>query len=168
MEAIDFSLLVIRVVLGVTMIAHGVNHWIGGGKIAGTAGWFGGLGLKFPMMQAWASVVTEIGAGALLILGLLSPLACAAVVSVMLVAGVLAHRPNGFFVFKDGFEYVLVLAAVAIALGGIGPGEVSLDRLLDIDDNLDGWTGIIIAAGVGVVATAGLLAATWRPKPASA
>jgi len=167
MEAIDFSLLVIRVVLGVTMIAHGVNHWIGGGKIAGTAGWFGGLGLRYPVMQAWASVVTEIGAGVLLILGLLSPLACAAVVSVMLVAGVLAHRPNGFFVFKDGFEYVLVLAVVAIALAGIGPGEVSLDRLLDIDDNIDGWTGILIAAGVGVVATAGLLAATWRPQRTS-
>lgn len=167
MEAIDFSLLAIRVVLGVTMIAHGLNHWIGGGKIAGTAGWFGGLGLRYPVMQAWASVVTEIGAGVLLILGLLSPLACAAIVSVMLVAGVLAHRPNGFFVFKDGFEYVLVLAVVAVALAGIGPGEVSLDRLLDIDDDLDGWIGILIAAGVGVVATAALLAATWRPQRTS-
>src|SRR5699024_6820493 len=106
-----------RLVVGVTMVLHGVNHWLGGGKIAGTAGWFEGLGLRHGVLQAWASVVTEVGAGVLLVLGLLTPLACAAVVSVMLVAALLAHRRNGFFVMRDGYEYVLVLATVCVALG---------------------------------------------------
>ncbi|MEQ6900361.1 DoxX family protein [Nocardioides sp. YIM 152588] len=161
MDAVDAGLLAIRVVVGVTMIAHGYNHWRGGGKIAGTAGWFEGLGLRHGRLQAWASVVTEIGAGTLLILGLLTPLACAAVVSVMLVAGLLAHRPNGFFVFKEGYEYVLVLAVVAASLAVVGPGELSLDAAAGIV--LDGWAGGAVAVGVGVLSALGLLAATWRP-----
>lgn len=95
MDPTDVALLLVRLVLGATMIAHGVNHWRGGGRIAGTARWFSGLGLRNGTLQAWTSVVVEIGAGVLVILGLLTPLACAAVISVMLVAGLLAHRPNG-------------------------------------------------------------------------
>src|ERR1700758_1884762 len=106
------ALLLVRVVVGITMIRHGYNHWRGGGKIAGTARWFSGLGLKYGVLQAWMSVVTELGAGLLLIIGFLTPQAGAAVISVMLVAGLLAHRKNGFFVFKDGYEYVLLIAMV--------------------------------------------------------
>lgn len=154
------ALLLVRVVIGITMIAHGYNHWRRGGKIAGTARWFSGLGLKHGTLQAWMSVVTELGAGALLIIGLLTPLACAAVISVMLVAGLLAHRPNGFFVFKDGYEYVLVLAVTCVALAILGPGRLSVDSAAGI--TISGWAGGGIALGVAVVATAGLLATFWR------
>ncbi|MFD0901947.1 DoxX family protein [Actinomadura sediminis] len=166
-EAEAVALLAVRLVVGVTMIVHGYNHWRGGGRIAGTAGWFGGLGLRYGTLQAWLSVLTEIGAGALLVLGLLTPLACAAIVSVMLVAGLLAHRSNGFFVFKDGYEYVLVLAVVCVALAALGPGTISVDAAAGIE--LAGWAGGGIALGVGVAATAGLLAAFWRPdrRPAA-
>ncbi|MES5817649.1 DoxX family protein [Streptomyces sp. RG80] len=159
----DVALLLVRLVLGVVMIAHGLNHWRGGGRIEGTARWFTGLGLRNGTLQAWLSVVTEIGAGALLVLGLFTPLACAAVVSVMLVAGLLAHRPHGFFVFKDGYEYVLTLAVVALAVAVLGPGGVSLDEASGID--VTGWAGGALALGVAVVATAGLLAVFWRPEP---
>lgn len=159
----DFALLLIRLVLGVVMIAHGLNHWRGGGRIEGTARWFSGLGLRNGTLQAWMSVVTEIGAGALLVLGLFTPLACAVVVSVMLVAGLLAHRRNGFFVFKEGYEYVLTLAVVALALAVLGPGGVSVDEASGID--VTGWAGGGLALGVAVVATAGLLAVFWRPEP---
>ncbi|MQY18775.1 DoxX family protein [Nocardia macrotermitis] len=166
MHVTDVALLLVRVVLGGTMIAHGVNHWIGGGKIAGTAGWFGGLGLRQPVLQAWLSVLTEIAAGALLILGLLTSFAAAAVISVMLVAGLLAHRNNGFFVFKEGYEYVLVLGVVALALGILGPGWLSVDHAAGI--TVTGWTGGGIALILGVVATGGLLATFYRPQPAPA
>lgn len=155
-------LLLVRVVVGLIMIMHGLNHWRGGGRIEGTARWFTGLGLKQGVLQAWMSVVTEVGAGVLLILGLLTPLACAAVISVMLVAGLLAHRPNGFFVFKDGYEYVLTLAVVALALAVLGPGRWSVDHAAGID--LTGWTGGGIALGAAVVATGGLLGTFWRPE----
>ncbi len=163
MDAETGALLLIRVIVGITMIAHGYNHWRGGGRIQGTARWFGGLGLTHPTLQAWMSVVTEIGAGALLILGLLTPLACAATISIMLVAGLLAHRKNGFFVFKEGYEYVLLIAAVCLALALLGPGDLSLDEAADI--TITGWTAGTIALGVGIVATAGLLATFWRPQP---
>lgn len=157
-----FAILLLRLVIGVTMVVHGLNHWRGGGRIAGTAGWFESLGLRNGRLQAWASVVTEIGAGVLLAAGFLTPLACAAVISVMLVAGLLAHRANGFFVFKDGYEYVLVLGVGCLALAALGPGPWSLDAALDIE--VAGWAGGGVALGVGVVATAGLLATFWRPK----
>ncbi|TQM11222.1 DoxX family protein [Pseudonocardia kunmingensis] len=159
------ALLAVRVVVGATMVAHGLNHWRGGGRIEGTARWFEGLGLRHGRMQAWTSVIVEIGAGALLAVGLLTPLACAAIVSVMLVAGVLAHRANGFFVFKDGYEYVLVLGAVCLAVATLGPGPLSVDSAAGIV--VDGWAGAGIALGVAVLGTAGLLATFWRPEQAS-
>ena len=157
------ALLVVRVVVGVTMIRHGYNHWRGGGKIAGTARWFSGLGLKYGVLQAWMSVVTELGAGFLLIIGLLTPLAGAAIISVMLVAGLLAHRKNGFFVFKDGYEYVLLIAVVCLLLGALGPGHFSVDYAAGIQ--ITGWAGAGIALGIAVVAVAGLLATFYRPAP---
>jgi putative oxidoreductase len=108
-------------------------------------------------------VVTEIGAGTLLVAGLLTPLACAAVISVMLIAGLLAHRPNGFFVFKEGYEYVLLLSVVSLALATLGPGRLSVDAASGI--SVTGWTGGGIALGVAVVATAGMLVTFWRPHP---
>lgn len=161
MEAYDVALLLLRLVVGGTMIAHGVNHWIGGGRIAGTGRWFASLGLRNGVLQAWLSVLTEVGAGALLALGLLTPFAAAAIVSVMLVAGLLAHRRNGFFVFKEGYEYVLVLAVAALALGLLGPGWLSVDHAAGIE--ITGWAGGGIALILGVLATAGLLAVFYRP-----
>lgn len=160
------ALLLVRVVVGITMMMHGYNHWRGGGRIAGTARWFSGLGLKNGTLQAWMSVVTELGAGFLLIVGMFTPLACAAVISVMLIAGLLAHRPNGFFVFRDGYEYVLVLAVVSVALATLGPGRFSLDNAAGTE--ITGWAGGGIAIGVAVAATAGMLATFWRPQPAKA
>ena len=155
-------LLLVRLVVGLTMIAHGLNHWRGGGRIEGTARWFSGLGLRHGRLQAWMSVVTEVGAGALLVIGLLTPLACAAVMSVMLIAGMLAHRPNGFFVFRDGYEYVLVLLVICLGLATVGPGKLSVDYAAGI--TITGWAGGGVALGVAVVATAGMLATFWRPK----
>ena len=165
-DAQNVALLLVRLVIGIVMIAHGRNHWLGGGKIAGTARWFGGLGLRQPTLQAWMSVATELGAGALLVFGLFTPLACAATISIMLVAGLLAHRRNGFFVFRDGYEYVLTLAVVCVALAMLGPGRYSLDAAAGI--TVTGWAGGGIALGVALASTAGLLATFYRPAPAPA
>lgn len=162
MQEGDLVALLLRITLGVTMLAHGWNHWRGGGRIEGTARWFGGLGLRPPLVHAWSSVLVELAAGAALVLGLLTSLACAATVGVMTVAGIAAHRRNGFFVFKDGYEYVLVLAIVAVCLAVLGPGSLSLDRLLGLDDDLAGATGALLAAS-GVAGAVAMLAACWRP-----
>jgi putative oxidoreductase len=84
----------------------------------------------------------------------------------MTVAGITAHRRNGFFVFRDGYEYVLVLAVTSTAIALLGPGRIAVDRLLGIDRDLAGGTGLLIALGAGVAGALALLAATWRPARA--
>jgi putative oxidoreductase len=171
MHELDTVAALLRVVLGVVMFAHGWNHAFGPGGLAGTARWFGSMGLRPPKVHALASAATELGAGAALLLGLFTGLQCGAVVGIMAVAYITHHRKNGFFIFRpgEGYEYVVTLAVVATALGILGPGQWSLDHALGIDDNLDGWVGLALSAGLGVVSAAGLITLCWRPNdPVSA
>ena len=163
--AIDLALFLLRLGVGVVMLAHGIRHIFGGGKIAGTAAWFGSMGMKMPMLQAWLASLTEIGAGALLVLGLLTPFGGAGVVGVMAVAWIINHLKNGFFIFNkgEGYEYVMTLLLCGVALGTVGPGGWSLDDALDIVDDLSGSTGLLISLGAGGVGALLLLAAFWRP-----
>lgn len=162
-DAVDLALLVFRWGIGAVMLAHGINHIVGGGKIAGTARWFGSMGMRPPLVQAWLASLTEVGAGVLLVLGLLTPFGAAGVIGVMFVAWAINHRGNGFFIFRpgEGWEYVMTLGVCGLVLGAVGPGSWSLDDALDLD--LTGWTGLLVAVGAGVGGAALLLAACWRP-----
>ena len=161
----DLAVLLIRLVVGGTMIVHGYNHLWGGGGIAGTTRWFASLGMRPARLHATLSGVGEVGSGAALLIGLCTPLAAAFVVGTMVVAGVTAHRRNGFFVFKDGYEYVLMIAVVCAAIGLTGPGTISVDHAIGWAGWLSGGPGVAIAVGAGVLGAIGLLAATWRPEP---
>lgn len=172
-DAIDLVLFVFRCGIGAVIAVHGINHigWEGGRfgtKIDGTAGWFDSMGMRPPLVQAWLASITEIGAGLLLILGLLTPFGAAGLLGVMVVAFTIAHRDKGFFIFNpgQGWEYVLVLALCALALGALGPGAWSLDDALGWCDDLFGWSGLALTAGLGGGGAAVLLATCWRP-PAS-
>ena len=103
-------------------------------------------------------------AGLLLILGLLTPLAAAGVVGTMVVALVANHIRNGFFIFRpgEGYEYVLTLACVGLAIGALGAGEWSIDDAIDL--GWTGWTGLAIAAIAGGGGALLLLAVFWRPE----
>lgn len=166
MSAVDLGLLVLRVTVGVVFLAHGFNHIFGGGKIAGTGRWFDSLGMHPGRLHAWVASVTEVGSGALLLTGLLTPLAGAGVLGVMLVAWITNHRGNGFFIFRpgEGWEYVMVLSALGVVLGAVGPGQWSLDHLVGLG-RWDGWRGLAITVGAGGGGTALLLATAWRPPP---
>ena len=126
------ALLIGRLALAGVFLAHGIRHIFGGGKIAGTARWFESLGMRPGIVHAWVASLTEVGAGALLILGLLTPVACAGVVGVMLVAWITNHLKNGFFIFRpgEGWEYVMTLTVVGILIGTLGPGDWSVDAHL--------------------------------------
>jgi len=165
LRGINIAALLLRVILGITMIAHGYNHIWGGGKIAGTAGWFESMGLKPGILHAWLASLTELGAGVMLILGLLNPLAAAGVVGVMTVALITNHFKNGFFIFRpgEGYEYVVNLTVAALALGALGPGAWSVDKYLKI--HLAGLTGLAITAVAGIGGALLLLAVFWRPAP---
>lgn len=163
-DGVSAGLLILRVTIGAVMIAHGYNHIFRGGKIDGTAGWFESLGMKPGKLHAWLASLTELGAGAMLLAGLLMPLAAAGVVGVMVVAWITNHMKNGFFIFRpgEGWEYVMTLCMCGVALGALGAGTWSLDNALDIDWN--GWSGLITAVVVGGGGALALLAVFWRPE----
>ena len=163
---VSIAALLLRVTLGATMLAHGWNHIWGGGKIAGTSRWFGSIGFRAPRLQAWTASITELGAGALLLVGLFTPLAAAGVVGTMVVALLANHLKNGFFIFRkgEGYEYVLMVAIVAVALGSLGGGQWSIDALLDLD--IHGWAGAALAFGLGAGVGLAVLALFWRPRRA--
>jgi putative oxidoreductase len=166
-DAVNLALLLLRLALGGVFLAHGVNHVFGGGRIAGTARWFESLGMRPGLLHAWLASLTEIGAGALLVVGFLTPLAAAGVVGVMGVAWITNHLRNGFFIFRpgEGWEYVMTLTIAGVAIGVIGPGGWSLDDALDIREDLIGVTGLLITLIAGAGGAAALLAAFWRPPP---
>jgi putative oxidoreductase len=168
-SAFNVMLLVLRVVLGVTMAAHGYQKFFLGGRIPGTAGWFESLGMKrgTGKIHALTAASTEIGSGALMALGFLTPLAAAAFVGVMSVAAFL-HRDHGFFVFKEGVEYNLVMATIAVTVATITPGDYSLDHAWLSSWEWFGWRGTAISAGLGLLAAAGLLAVFYRPNQPAA
>src|SRR3546814_3238796 len=95
--AADVALLLLRVVLGLTMAAHGYNKFFGGGRIPGTAGWFDSIGMKPGLFHARVAAGTEIAAGLGLALGLLQPVQAAGFVAPMLVAAGTVLRHNGFY-----------------------------------------------------------------------
>jgi putative oxidoreductase len=161
---VSFCLLLLRITLGVMIAAHGMNKIFGGGKIAGTAAWFDSIGMKPGVPNAWAAALTEIGAGLFLIIGFLVPLGCAGVVALMTVAILTVHRKNGFFIFNEGqgIEYCVVIALVAIALGGLGAGNWSLDHVTKIWI-APTWVGVAVAAGLGIGGALLQLAVFFRP-----
>jgi putative oxidoreductase len=164
MEGVNAGLLILRVIVGIVMFAHGYNHVFRGGKIEGTGRWFESLGMKPGKLHAWLASLTELAVGPMLIFGFLTPLAAAGVVGVMLVALITNHLKNGFFIFRpgEGYEYVLTLACVGLSIGAIGAGEWSIDDAIDLD--WTGWTGLAITAVAGIGGALLLLAVFWRPE----
>ena len=80
----------------------------------------------------------------------------------MTVAGWVGHRKNGFFIIKDGWEYVFVLAAATASLALVGPGSWSLDNALGLTWSGVGWFALTVLGGVG--SAVALLLGFYRPK----
>src|SRR3984885_3222272 len=158
----DFAALALRGAIGPMLIAHGTNKVFGAGGLEGTTVWFESLGLRPAAVHARMAAATEIGAGALMTLGIANPLPSAAVIGLMATAAATDHRGKGFFVFKGGWEYTAVVAAAATALAGLGNGRWSVDRLLRRNSR-SGVPSALGAAALGVASAAALLAASYRP-----
>jgi putative oxidoreductase len=145
------GLLLLRLVAGLTLAAHGTQKlfgWFGGGGPGVTGQAFESLGFYPGRRHAVMAGLAETSGGLLLALGFLTPVAAAAIVAVMLVAVVSVHLKNGFFVGGGGFEYNLILATVAVTLALAGPGAWSVDALLG--DGLSGpvWGAAALVAGL--------------------
>ncbi|OBB82482.1 DoxX family protein [Mycobacterium colombiense] len=159
----DVGVLILRLVLGVTLAAHGYNKFFGGGRIPGTARWFESIGMKPGKFHATVAATTEMAAGLGLAAGFLTPIPAAGFVSLMIVAAWTVHRANGFFIVKEGWEYNLVLALSAVGVATLGAGKYSLDYLVFGKNWFDGWQGLVISAGLGLAGAIGQLAIFYRP-----
>jgi putative oxidoreductase len=148
----NIGLLVMRVVIGLVLGGHGVQKlfgWFGGHGLAKTGQAFGAVGYRPGMLFALVAGATEAGGGLLLALGLLTPLAAAAIIGTMLNAALSAHVKKGFWLANGGYEYTLALGAAAAGLGFTGAGAYSLDHALGW--NLGGTSWGLFAVALGLV-----------------
>jgi putative oxidoreductase len=124
----SLGLTVLRVVLGVVFIAHGAQKFAQG--LSEVSQGFAGMGVPLAEVAAPLVAGIELVGGVLLVLGIASRAVAVLLAVDMVVAGALAHLPNGFFSQDGGIEYVLVLAAGSIAVALTGPGRYSVDALV--------------------------------------
>ena len=173
----DLALLALRVVVGLLFVGHGSQKLLGvfgGAGLNRTADLFEAIGLRPGQLHARAAGTAEVAGGALLALGLLTPVGAALVIAVMVAAIVTVHAPKGLWNTGGGYEYNLVMVASAFALAGVGPGGWSLDNAVGIDWSSTGWALAALGAGLlggGATVIAGRLAADRddngaRPHPA--
>jgi putative oxidoreductase len=165
----DLALIVLRVVVGLLFVGHGAQKLFGvfgGGGLKGTADMFDAMGLRPGRVHARAAGAAEVLGGALLALGLLTPVGAALTIAVMVAAVATVHLPKGLWNTAGGYEYNLVMAAAAFALAGAGPGEWALDNALGIDWSSTGWALAALGAGLlgGAAAVAGGRLATSREE----
>ncbi|MFE2284335.1 DoxX family protein [Streptomyces sp. NPDC059443] len=153
----DVGLLLLRVVLGLTMAAHGTQKlfgWFGGGGISGTGQFFTASGYPAGDAMAVLAGLTETLGGLGLVAGLLTPLAGAALVGTMINA-VAVHGAGSFFAPK-GVEYEILLTVGAAALALTGPGRYAVDRFLPVLRGHRLAHGAL-AVGLGIVTAGALL-----------
>jgi putative oxidoreductase len=163
-----YGLLLIRVVVGGQMAAHGAQKmfgWFGGGGPRGTAGFFGNLRFRLPLAMALMAALAELS-GALFAVGLVTPLAALGITVVMLTAIATVHGPNGYFAGNGGYEHNLGILAVAVGIAAIGPGRFSLDRLIGWDGNISGlWWGVGVLGAAALISLLTLTLGRHRPAP---
>ncbi len=166
--SVDLVLFVLRLYLGTMIFAHGYRKFFRGGRLPGTARWFESIGVRPGPLNALIAATTELGVGVLLVLGLLTTLAAAGLMSLMVVAIMTVHRKNGFFIFNkgEGIEYTLGISVASLVPGTLGAGRYSLDHVW----NILTWsvsTHLLVTVIVGLGGAATQLAVFYRPSRAS-
>lgn len=125
----ELGLTILRIVLGVIFIAHGIPKFTTG--IEGTAQMFAGLGIPIPLAAAWLIALLETLGGIMLIVGVLVTPVALLLTAQMLTGIVLVHAANGFYVVgggAGGVEFNLLLGAGLLAMVFCGPGLAAIDN----------------------------------------
>ena len=167
---VALGLLILRLVIGLILAAHGAQKlfgWFGGPGMTGWTGAMNRMRIRPATPWAWMSALAEFVGGIGLALGLLFPLPSAAIAGSMLVAIALVHLPKGF-VSKGGYEFNLAIIASVAALALTGPGSVSLDSAVGI--HLPEPISVIVVTilvlvGVGVALVTRTPVAATETKP---
>ena len=160
------GLIVLRMVIGPLMAAHGAQKlfgWFGGYGLAGTAGYFESIGFRPGRLFAAAAAASEVVGGVLMALGLFGPAGPALLLSVMIVAAISVHWEHGLFAMSNGIELPLLYGAAAVALALTGPGAYSLDALLGLQAL---WTPAVAWGALALGSIGGFVnVALRRPSP---
>jgi putative oxidoreductase len=167
--SIDAGLLILRVLVGAAIAAHGAQKlfgWFGGYGLKGTGAFFETIGFRPGVAFATAAGASEFAGGILLALGLFTPVGAAAVLATMLVAMLTVHLKNGFFAAGNGIELPYLFAASALGLAVSGPGALSLDALLGLSRVFTQPAVVGALLALGVIGTAGTLALRHAPSTA--
>ncbi|MEO6881510.1 MAG: DoxX family protein [Mycobacteriaceae bacterium] len=155
----DLGLLLLRVGLGVVLVAHGLQNAFGlfnGPGISSYRDLLQTAGYQHPQLLAYVGSLTELVAGVLLVLGLLTPLAAAGAlgvsINVWLVAD-LASPGFHFFVADKGQEYEMVLVLLAAVVALVGPGRYSLDgrRGWATRPLVSSWLALVVGIAAGLL-----------------
>jgi len=166
LQTLSIGLLVVRVVIGFIMAAHGAQKllgWWGGYGLRGTGQFFEQLGFQPGPAFAAAASVSEIVSGLLVAFGFLGPIGPALMISVMIVATMTVHWEHGLFAANNGIELPLLYGATAFGLALTGFGEYSVDALLGFAGRWSaGFTWIVLVLGVA----GGFLNLALRRRPA--
>ena len=134
----DWTLTLLRLVMGVIFFAHGAQKtfgWFGGYGFSGTMGFFTQK-MHIPAPFAFLAICAEFLGGVGLILGALGRLAAFGIACNMVVAILMVHHNFGLFMNwsgqqkGEGFEYHLLAIAIAVVLMARGSGAFSVDRAL--------------------------------------
>jgi putative oxidoreductase len=126
-----YGLTILRIIAGVTFVAHGSQKlfgWFGGYGLEGVGQWMESIGLTPGYLMALMAGSAEFFGGLALILGLLARPAAAVLALTMLVAIASVHLANGFFMSNNGYEFALALLAMTLAVLSEGAGKLSLDQ----------------------------------------
>jgi putative oxidoreductase len=167
----SFGLLLLRGVVGLVFFAHGAQKlfgWWGGPGLGGTREMLRSIGFRRPEAMAPLVALCETS-GILLALGFLTPVAALLLTAAMVVAIGSVHWRKGFWNMGQGYEFNLVLVAVAVSIAATGPGRYSIDHALGWDDNLSGaiWgVAVLTLALVGALVV--LIAMRTRREPVAA
>lgn len=158
----DLGLLVLRVLVGVTFSLHGFQKlfgWFGGGGLDATTEWFASLGFGRGRVAAVMAGTSEVAGGLGLALGLLTPVAAAAMIGTMTTAAFVNNAEKGFWSAGNGWELNGYLVAIAVAVAIAGPGAYSLDALLGL-----GWLAGPVPGALAAIAGIGLGWTRWATR----
>ncbi len=151
-----YGLLLIRVVFGLSLAAHGGQKlfgWFGGPGLKNTKVGFRSLRYRAPLLMAFVAAASEVAGGVLFAVGLATPFAAFLMAVVMINAIAAVHGAKGFWLSNGGYEYNLAILTVALGIAATGPGGFSLDALI-------GWDGLFgLQWGVAVTVAAAVASA---------
>ena len=161
----DAGLLVIRLVFGLLMAAHGAQKlfgWFGGYGLSAVSGYFESMGFRPGRLFAATAGASEVVGGLLIAGGFFGPVGPALVLAVMIVAIFAVHVQHGVFGNTNGIEVPLLYAAAVVALAFTGYGGYSLDSALGVSSL---WTPAIVLGSLAVGAGGGALNLAIRRVP---